>query len=64
MLSPAQLADAAGIRETELIPMGRGVAKVDAAAILRRLPAPRGKLIDVTAITPRWAKAKPPPPSA
>ncbi len=53
MLSPAQLADAAGIRETELIPMGRGVAKVDAAAILRRLPgAPRGKLIDVTAITP------------
>ena len=53
MLSPAQLAAAAGILEAELIPMGRGVAKVDAAAILRRRPdAPRGKLIDVTAITP------------
>ncbi len=53
MRTPAQLAAAAGIREAELIPMGRGVAKVDAAALMRRLAdAPRGKLIDVTAITP------------
>ncbi len=53
MLPPPQLAAEAGILKAELIPMGRGIAKADAAAILRRLPgAPRGKLIDVTAITP------------
>ncbi|MGI6086395.1 MAG: formate--tetrahydrofolate ligase [Kiritimatiellia bacterium] len=53
MLSPTQLAAANGILESELIPMGRAIAKVDAAAVMRRLPdKPRGKFINITAITP------------
>jgi formate--tetrahydrofolate ligase len=47
------LAAQAGILPDELIPMGRGVAKVDARKLLARLKdAPRGKYVDVTAITP------------
>lgn len=49
----ATLAAQAGILPDELIPMGHGVAKVDARRLLARLKdAPRGKYVDVTAITP------------
>jgi formate--tetrahydrofolate ligase len=42
-----------GLREDELIPMGRRVGKVDYAKAMERLKGrPPGKLIDVTAITP------------
>ena len=53
MRPTTQLARSLGIEETELIPMGRNVAKIDATTLLRRLAsAPRGKFINVTAITP------------
>ena len=49
----ARIAAEAGILPDELIPMGRAVAKVDARRLLARLEnAPRGKYVDVTAITP------------
>ncbi len=49
----AQLAAEAGLQPDEIIPMGRQLAKVDFMKVLDRLPeAPRGKYIDVTAITP------------
>jgi formate--tetrahydrofolate ligase len=42
-----------GLKEAEIIPMGRNLAKVDAAKVLKRLEKARcGKYIDVTAITP------------
>ncbi len=48
-----QLAKELGILDDELIPMGRLLAKIDYAKVLRRLNAPqRAKYIDVTAITP------------
>lgn len=48
-----KLARELGLREEELIPMGRQVAKVDFRMVLERLEkAPTGKYIDVTAITP------------
>ncbi|MHC4174679.1 MAG: formate--tetrahydrofolate ligase [Planctomycetota bacterium] len=48
-----QLADELGLREDELIPMGRTLAKVDYQKALARLQAtPTAKYIDVTAITP------------
>jgi len=53
MVPIASLAAQAGIREDELIPMGRNIAKVDHARILSRLGgAPTAKYVDVTAITP------------
>ncbi len=49
----AEVAQALGVTDDELIPYGRVVAKLDAAAILRRLAGrPNGRYIDVTAITP------------
>ena len=53
MRTPQQLADALGLLPEELIPFGRQIARVDQMAIRKRLAnAPRGKYIDVTAITP------------
>jgi len=49
----ARLAEETGLRMEELIPMGRGVAKVDFTRAMQRLQnKPQGKYIDVTAITP------------
>jgi formate--tetrahydrofolate ligase len=48
-----QLAEEMGLREDELIPMGRKLAKVDYQKALARLKdVPTAKYIDVTAITP------------
>lgn len=42
-----------GLQESELLPCGRHMGKVDAAPVLERLASrPDGKYIDVTAITP------------
>ncbi len=53
-MKPLQtLARDAGLTEDEIIPMGRYLCKVDYAKVLARLKdQPRGKYIDVTAITP------------
>ena len=49
----ARIARETGILDSELIPMGRNLAKVDFKKILDRLDkAPAGKYVDVTAITP------------
>ncbi|MBU4366745.1 MAG: formate--tetrahydrofolate ligase, partial [Verrucomicrobia bacterium] len=49
----AQLAADMGLKAKELIPMGRQLGKVDFMQVLARLKnAPKGKYIDVTAITP------------
>jgi formate--tetrahydrofolate ligase len=49
----SQLAEEMGLEESELIPMGRTLAKVDYQQALARLKdAPTAKYIDVTAITP------------
>jgi len=49
----AELASEMGIKEDELIPMGRAVAKVDQRKVLERIGSfPTGKYVDVTAITP------------
>jgi formyltetrahydrofolate synthetase len=48
-----QLAAEMGLKEEELIPMGRHLGKVDQRMVLERIRAkPAGKYIDVTAITP------------
>ena len=53
MLSVQQLAERLGLQPDELIPWGRQLAKIDQKRVLTRLEnAPRGKYIDVTAITP------------
>ncbi len=53
MKSPHQLADELGIKDEELIPMGKRVAKVDYGKVVDRLKnRPNAKYIDVTAITP------------
>ena len=53
MIPPAELARRAGVEPEEIIPMGRQLLKIDAAAIRSRLANVRpGKYIDVTAITP------------
>ena len=53
MKSPRQLADDLGLKEDELIPMGRTLAKVDFQKVLARIDnASTAKYIDVTAITP------------
>ncbi len=49
----SQLAEEMGLQESELIPMGRKLAKVDyQQAIARLQDTPAAKYIDVTAITP------------
>ncbi len=49
----AALASDLGLREDELIPMGRQIGRVDYMRVMDRLKgAPQGKYIDVTAITP------------
>jgi formate--tetrahydrofolate ligase len=53
MIPISQLAQEMGLQESELIPMGRKLAKVDYQQALSRLKdAPTAKYIDVTAITP------------
>jgi formate--tetrahydrofolate ligase len=53
MIPVSRLAADMGLREDELIPMGRKLAKVDYKRALDRLAdAPTAKYIDVTAITP------------
>ena len=48
-----QLADELGLKEDELLPMGRQLGKVDYMKVLERLKdEPSAKYIDVTAITP------------
>ena len=48
-----QLGSELGLRAEELIPAGRGLAKVDHRAVMERLEgSTRGRYIDVTAITP------------
>ncbi len=48
-----QLADEMGLKEDELLPMGRDLGKVDFMKVLQRLKStPIAKYIDVTAITP------------
>lgn len=48
-----QIADELGLKDEELLPMGRNLAKVDYMKVLERLKdAPEAKYIDVTAITP------------
>ncbi len=49
----SQLADEMGLKEDEVIPMGRGLAKVDFQKAFARLKdSPTAKYIDITAITP------------
>ncbi|MDD5482683.1 MAG: formate--tetrahydrofolate ligase [Kiritimatiellae bacterium] len=49
----SELAAEIGFKDEEIIPMGRQIGKIDALRALKRLHnAPRGKYIDVTAITP------------
>ncbi len=49
----AQLAAELGLAESEIIPMGRHLAKIDQRLVMNRIRAqPAGKYIDVTAITP------------
>lgn len=55
MKSPAVLAGELGLKEQEILPMGRQLAKIDYAMVLERLKGSTGskaKYIDVTAITP------------
>ena len=48
-----QLAEQLGLAYGELLPMGKKLAKIDYARVLERTEnTPRGKYIDVTAITP------------
>ncbi len=53
MRTPGELGEAMGLLPEEIIPYGRQIARVDQSAIRRRLvDAPRGKYVNVTAITP------------
>lgn len=53
MRTPGELGEAMGLLPEEIIPYGRQIASVDQSAIRRRLAdAPRGKYVNVTAITP------------
>lgn len=48
-----RVAERAGLLPEEILPMGRGVAKVDFLRVLERMRArPAAKYVDVTAITP------------
>jgi formyltetrahydrofolate synthetase len=49
----AQLAAELGLKEDEVIPMGRHLAKVDQRLVMNRIGGrPTGRYVDVTAITP------------
>ncbi len=49
----ARVAEIAGLRPDEIVPMGRRAAKIDFLKVLDRRPrAPGAKYVDVTAITP------------
>ncbi len=53
MRTPGELGEAMWLLPEEIIPYGRQIARVDQSAIRRRLAdAPRGKYVNVTAITP------------
>jgi formate--tetrahydrofolate ligase len=53
MLPFTRVAAELGLKEDELIPMGRQLGKVDFMRTMRRLQGrPQGKYVDVTAITP------------
>ena len=53
MRTPGELGEAMGLLPEEISPYGRQIARVDQSAIRRRLAdAPRGKYVNVTAITP------------
>ncbi|MFH1707356.1 MAG: formate--tetrahydrofolate ligase, partial [Planctomycetota bacterium] len=53
MKSFARIAQEAGFKDDEIIPMGKRVGKLDAIRALARLAdRPRGKYVNVTAITP------------
>src|SRR3990172_7944577 len=53
MKTPQQLGAELGIKDDELIPMGRAQGKVDFEAVLKRMKNRKdAKYIDVTAITP------------
>lgn len=53
MRTPGELGEPMGLLPEEIIPYGRQIARVDQSAIRRRLAdAPRGKYVNVTAITP------------
>lgn len=54
------VAAAAGLAPGEVLPWGRGIAKVDADAVLTRTAGrPRGRLVCVTAVTPtRFGEGK------
>ena len=53
MLPVQEIARKLGVLDSELIPWGRQLARIDQKAVLERLKdAPKGKYIDVTAITP------------
>lgn len=53
MRTPGELGEAMGLLPEEIITYGRQIARVDQSAIRRRLAdAPRGKYVNVTAITP------------
>jgi formate--tetrahydrofolate ligase len=53
LLPIRDVAERLGVLDEELLPYGRAMAKIDAAAVLERLAAARnGKFITVTAITP------------
>ena len=53
MLPVQEIARKLGVLDSELIPWGRQLARIDQKAVLDRLKdAPKGKYIDVTAITP------------
>lgn len=53
MRTSGELGEAMGLLPEEIIPYGRQIARVDQSAIRRRLAdAPRGKYVNVTAITP------------
>ncbi|MEN7974155.1 MAG: formate--tetrahydrofolate ligase, partial [Verrucomicrobiota bacterium] len=48
-----QIGEKLGLKEGELIPMGRNVAKIDYTSTWNRVKdLPPGKYVDVTAITP------------
>ncbi len=55
MKSVGQLSEELGLKETELLPMGRQLARIDYTRLMERLERqadPSAKYIDVTAITP------------
>ncbi|MCK5851506.1 formate--tetrahydrofolate ligase [bacterium] len=53
MIPIGKIAADMGLEKSEVIPMGRNLAKVDYIAAMKRLEnAPSGKFVDVTAITP------------